>query len=896
MESHDAEPPEARAAAARDVGSAGEDFSTWHSLTSRRVRRGALGALLVTAAVLAPGAAGTGAGRAGGAPAGLSKTAARMRLKLKAVTQSQDIALSKAEELLRGDTQAEQLAAKEQPAPGGSDDTGANAKAPPEPEFLKEGHGGLDLIQSITHPGARLHRRGARRLDREADRRVARARLGRDEDERQTRRSGPRLHEAAQERRDRSSERRESHLGSEARAMEEAEAFAKLTAGARDPRAAAKKRLAQKHSQESYERASNEGMIWKEIAAMKHHAEHDTLRVDKSQGLSGEVRELADLSPPQAAQVLAKMSQTDGSAALGALKSIDPEQEKRIIDALGEQQHAAQRGPAGGVHASPPAAGKADATGAHGRQQAQDAPQPVPEFNIASVDRFDPGESLSFAGGSTGGTFSMTYADTSVLTGYVCRDIVQLGRYYAMTRFGCAVDCNDPHFDGIDGILGMGLPDAALPNIPTPLFFAISNDRGGIEGANYINERPLHTRKFAFLSDSISGELQLGGYDRASTAADMVYVRATSTTEYSVNVQSLTFGGIELLNWVDKTVPNAIPAIMDTGTTCLVIPDTNIGGQVSDRPYSKFQSIMTKGMSFYITIDGHLFEIPYEFWWQSMTDSPCVQATPASYAGILLGDVVFQSLVVEFDLTKPKRPLIGIAPRNPLYHPVEPGSQDELKIPMIKRHHGKVEIVEPDSHDGSRKYGIDHVPVSINAMRTEYFVNISVGSPRQSFTVLIDTGSSSLAIFAKLAPAHGILSVDDGEVGKRLKKAKEQLLAGGDTAVLAVERGDAREKAHELKRKEHERHERARELQTVGASSFEQRWAGRPREEAMQLALPRSVFGAGSALDLVWARPAQGEARGVGVISAAAGMLMMLSGLFALLRLRRSRRGLAAAC
>jgi hypothetical protein len=200
----------------------------------------------------------------------------------------------------------------------------------------------------------------------------------------------------------------------------------------------------------------------------------------------------------------------------------------------------------------------------------------------------------------------------------------------------------------------MGMPDAALPNIPTPLFFAVSNDRGGLEGANYINERPLHTRKFAFLSNSVSGELQLGGYDRESTAADMVYVPATSTTEYSVNVQSLTFGGIELLDWVDKTVSNSIPAIMDTGTTCLVIPDTLLGGRVSDRPFSKFKSIMTKGMSFYITIDGHLFEIPYEFWWQRINNSPCVTPTPPSYAGILLGDVVFQSLVVEFDLSKPK--------------------------------------------------------------------------------------------------------------------------------------------------------------------------------------------------------------------------------------------------
>ncbi len=84
-----------------------------------------------------------------------------------------------------------------------------------------------------------------------------------------------------------------------------------------------------------------------------------------------------------------------------------------------------------------------------------------------------------------------------------------------MTRFGCALDCNDPHFNGIDGILGLGLPDAALSSIPTPLIFALATDRGGLEGANYINERPLHQRKFAFLSTGSSAELQLGGYDRA---------------------------------------------------------------------------------------------------------------------------------------------------------------------------------------------------------------------------------------------------------------------------------------------------------------------------------------------------------------------------------------------
>jgi len=369
----------------------------------------------------------------------------------------------------------------------------------------------------------------------------------------------------------------------------------------------------------------------------------------------------------------------------------------------------------------------------------------IATFDIHTVRRFDPGQSLSFAR-ELFATFALSYADTSLLTGYVGRDIVQLGHYYAMTRFGCALDCNDVHFNGIDGILGLGMPDAALQSIPTPLIFALSNDRGGLEGQNYVNERAMHQRKFAFLSTAISGELQLGGYDRASTNADMVYVPTTSTTEYSVLVQSLTFGGIELLNWRDKSAPNAIPAILDTGTTCLVIPDTLLGGRVTSKPYSKFYDIMTKGMSFYITIDGHLFEIPFQFWWQKVNDAPCVQKTPASYDGILLGDVVFQSLVIEFDLSKPKKPLIGVAPRNPLYKPTPAGQVDALKIPLIKRSSQGVFVQDPKSD--KYRHGVDHVPVAMSSSRTAFLANISIGSPRQPFTVLLDTGRCLLHCIA----------------------------------------------------------------------------------------------------------------------------------------------------
>ena len=126
--------------------------------------------------------------------------------------------------------------------------------------------------------------------------------------------------------------------------------------------------------------------------------------------------------------------------------------------------------------------------------------------------------------------------------------------------------------------------------------------------------------------------------------------------------------------------------------------------------------------------------------WQQSNDAPCVQKAPASYDGILLGDVVFQSLVIEFDLTKPKKPLIGVAPRNPLYVPTAPGQEDALKIPLIKRDARGIYVEDP--RRDKFRHGVDHVPVVMGIGRTAFLANISIGSPRQSFTVLLDTVAS----------------------------------------------------------------------------------------------------------------------------------------------------------
>jgi hypothetical protein len=133
-----------------------------------------------------------------------------------------------------------------------------------------------------------------------------------------------------------------------------------------------------------------------------------------------------------------------------------------------------------------------------------------------------------------------------------------------------------------------------------------------------------------------------------------------------------------------------------------------------------------------------------------------------------------------------------------------------------------------------------------------------------------------------------------------LQEAKQRLLRGG-SAVLAVEDGDKLERHDEQKRREHERAERLNELQTVGASSFEQRWAGRSRKEAMELTLPHSVFSTGSSLELMWsARGGRGnggaEEREAGLLGmAAVGVaLALVTALLVILRLRRPRAGAGA--
>jgi hypothetical protein len=179
--------------------------------------------------------------------------------------------------------------------------------------------------------------------------------------------------------------------------------------------------------------------------------------------------------------------------------------------------------------------------------------------------------------------------------GYIGQDIVQLGHYYARTKFGCITKCDSADFNGVDGILGLGMPDAAMASIPEPLLFAITDNTG-----DPVSQRILSERKFTMVVTKDAGELQLGGYDHRAIEAghEMKFVKTTSTAEYSVPINSIRFDGQELLDFatvINPRVPGRmswIPGILDSGTSCLVLPDSRLPGVLRARPFSKFVELV----------------------------------------------------------------------------------------------------------------------------------------------------------------------------------------------------------------------------------------------------------------------------------------------------------------
>jgi hypothetical protein len=148
---------------------------------------------------------------------------------------------------------------------------------------------------------------------------------------------------------------------------------------------------------------------------------------------------------------------------------------------------------------------------------------------------------------------------------------------------------------------------------------------------------------------------------RASALAD----GSEAFMHYMIDVQSLKVGGHELLQFKDKSI--AIQAILDSGTSCLVVPDDTFGGGLLASPFKTFQKHFgdLDEPTIYITIEGQTFELPYDDY--MVDDKPCVMKMKSTPRTFLLGDVFFRRMVVSHNLNDPIRPQITLGQRDPKY-------------------------------------------------------------------------------------------------------------------------------------------------------------------------------------------------------------------------------------
>ncbi len=324
---------------------------------------------------------------------------------------------------------------------------------------------------------------------------------------------------------------------------------------------------------------------------------------------------------------------------------------------------------------------------------------------------------------------------------------VELGDYSAEAPFGVITDCNSPDFNGVDGILGFGLPRPGS-EMPTPILFAMTDPNNKKSTAQSLK------RKFSFFSTDTAAEVQLGGYDPDTAAGTMWYTPALSQNDFILGVNSLKFGdthdsAVELLQFKSETQKKfGAPSIMDSGTSCLVIPADHMSGQLSNVPWDDFAKNWKKGRSFWLEIGQKTWEIPFSSWYLADTEQTCVQPSPDGMQGLLVGDVFFREYIVEFDMTE-SRPIIGIAPLNKGYVPVkrnvlanfELNQAPKAKLSLLKGE----EIMYPAEHSEVLT-AVDRIPI-VNQKGTQYFMDLGVGTPKQPFTVIFDTGSTVFGVF-----------------------------------------------------------------------------------------------------------------------------------------------------
>jgi len=166
-----------------------------------------------------------------------------------------------------------------------------------------------------------------------------------------------------------------------------------------------------------------------------------------------------------------------------------------------------------------------------------------------------------------------------------------------------------------------------------------------------------------------AAEIQLGGYDPDSIEGEMVWIPMSKHQDYGASVASITYGdgedAVELLQFKGQEPGQYKMGYIgkfDSGTTCILMPNTTINGQLEKSPFETLLDLQLQGKkrSLYYTFldEKHRLvrtEIEYEH---------CVE--PTAYR-MILGDPFFKKYVVVHDMQDLKSKKMGLGVRKKSY-------------------------------------------------------------------------------------------------------------------------------------------------------------------------------------------------------------------------------------
>ncbi|KAG1053764.1 hypothetical protein G6F43_004184 [Rhizopus delemar] len=177
-----------------------------------------------------------------------------------------------------------------------------------------------------------------------------------------------------------------------------------------------------------------------------------------------------------------------------------------------------------------------------------------------SHPRFDPAKSSTFEMVSNK-TWKLQYGDGSSVQGYTGYDAVHLGEYTQPHQLIGLVSSETPelaHDRYLDGIFGLAFPPLAYTGI----------QRSVVEELYLAGEirQPIVSFHLGKINRGGKGEILFGDVNPKYFEGDFKYVSLTEKKYWQVNLSGIQVNGKNVMN--GKTMP----AIIDTGTTLIILP------------------------------------------------------------------------------------------------------------------------------------------------------------------------------------------------------------------------------------------------------------------------------------------------------------------------------------